>query len=52
MTSGGRRKEADGKTSDSNDQNHVADQRFSLKQWFAVVLSLAGSENLVVVIVI
>ena len=24
-----------GKTLDSNDQNQVADQRFSLKQWFA-----------------
>ena len=35
--------------SDSNDQKQVADQRFSLKQWFSGVLSLAGSENLVVV---
>ena len=40
------------KTLDCNDQNQVADQRFSLKQWFAGVLSLAGSQNLVVVIVI
>ena len=41
-----------GKTLDSNDQNQVADQRFSLKQWFAGVLNLAGSENLGVAIVI
>ena len=40
------------KTLDSNDQNQIADQWFSLKQWFAGVLSLTGSENLVVVIVI
>ena len=39
-------------TFDSNDQNQVAYQRFSSKQWFAGVLSLAGTENLVVVIVI
>ena len=26
---------ASGKTLDSNDQNQVADQRISLKQWFA-----------------
>ena len=25
-----------GRQLDSNDQNQVADQRFSLKQWFAV----------------
>ena len=40
------------KTLDSNDHNQVGDQRFSLKRWFARVLSLVGSQNLVVVIVI
>ena len=41
------------KTLDSNDQNQVADQRFSLKNnGLMGVLSLAGSENLVVIIVI
>ena len=40
------------KTLDINDHNQVADQRFSLKQWFAGGLSLASSENLVVGIVI
>ena len=37
---------------DLNDQNQVVDQRLSLKDGLLGVLSLAGSESLVVVIVI
>ena len=41
-----------GESLENNDLNQVADQRFSLKQWFDAMLILAGSENLVNVIVI
>ena len=40
------------KTLDSNDQKQVADQLFSLKQWFAGGAQSRGIRNLVVVIVI
>ena len=30
-------RQAEGMTWNNNDLNHVADQRFSLKQWFAAV---------------
>ena len=33
------------KTLDSNDQKQVADQRFSLKQWFAGRAQSAGSKK-------
>ena len=41
-----------GESLKNNDLNQVADQRFSLRKWFAAMLFLAGSENLVHVIVI
>ena len=34
-----------GKTLDSNDQNQVADQRFSLKHWFAGGVTLAAQKT-------
>ena len=39
------------KTINNNDLNHVADQRFSLKQWLPRVFILAGLEKLVQLIV-
>ena len=40
------------KTLNNNDLDQVADQRFLLKQWFAGVLILVGSEKLVLPIVV
>ena len=40
------------KTINNNDLNHVADQRFLLKQWVAGMFILVGSEKLVQLIVI